>query len=480
MITRRPIGAALLLAIVYLNGCYNFASPIDTEPTLALDPKLMGTWRCLNGDAKQDEPPATLMFTRARDNVYAARLNVPKEKPGLYEAFASRVKDQEFLSVRDLGDRATFPWYVVRYTFLRPNVLDLQLLDEDNVTKAERSATSLRSVLERHMGEAGLFSDFVTCVRTSDDASTTTRLEIGDMAPPLDVETWLQGTPIAAFEPGKVYVLDFLAPWCSPCLAMAPHLSALQDRLGPRGVQIIGVMGPDTLGTTRQAAAKLVERKKAALRTPVAFDRLAEGREPVHEVLQGRTMGAYLDGTGIGVPGSAVIDREGRVAWLGLPSDLSPVLESILAGTWDRLAYAERWRTAVAAEPEIDELLALLLDGKAADAMIVARALIDGPFAESSGHLRLIVDKLMAPAGEGVEGIDMDLALSAALRADRLSEGVDPTVVASLARVRFVRGEFQQAIEVQERAIAHAEDETMRPSMEKRLQEYRQAAAAVK
>lgn len=340
-------------------------------------------------------------------------------------------------------------------------------------------ATTLGPILERHRGEPELFSDFVTRVRASHEASTT-NLEIGDVAPPLDVETWLQGAPIIAFEPDKVYVLDFLAPWCAPCLAMAPHLSTLQELFGPRGVQIIGVMGPDTLGTTRETAAKLVEKRKEALRVPVAFDRLAEGREPVEDVIQGRTMGAYMNGTGIGLPGSAVIDREGRVAWFGLPSDLSPVLESILAGTWDRRVFAERWRTAVAAEPRINEMLVLLRGGHAPEAMAVARELINGPFAESSGHLRLVVDKLMAPASEGVKGIDMNLALAAAIRADSLSAGVDPIVVAALARVRFLRGELPQAIAAQERAVAHAEDETMRPSMEKRLQEYRQAAVAAK
>jgi hypothetical protein len=46
--------------------------------------------------------------------------------------------------------------------------------------------------------------------------------------------------------------------------------------------------------------------------------------------------------------------------------------------------------------------------------------------------------------------------------------------------VRFVRGEFQQAIEAQERAVARSLDATMRPMMEERLQKYRRAAVAVK
>ncbi len=40
---------------------------------------------------------------------------------------------------------------------------------------------------------------------------------------------------------GKVLVIDFYATWCVPCRESIPHLITLQDRLGPRGVQVVGL-----------------------------------------------------------------------------------------------------------------------------------------------------------------------------------------------------------------------------------------------
>ena len=46
---------------------------------------------------------------------------------------------------------------------------------------------------------------------------------------------------------GKVLVLDFYATWCAPCRKSIPHLGALHQNYGPRGVSIVGlnVGGPD-------------------------------------------------------------------------------------------------------------------------------------------------------------------------------------------------------------------------------------------
>ncbi len=54
-------------------------------------------------------------------------------------------------------------------------------------------------------------------------------LKVGDPAPALMVTKWLQGKEVKSFEKGHVYVVEFWATWCGPCIVMMPHMSDLQQ-----------------------------------------------------------------------------------------------------------------------------------------------------------------------------------------------------------------------------------------------------------
>ncbi|WP_298193596.1 TlpA disulfide reductase family protein [Metallibacterium sp.] len=49
---------------------------------------------------------------------------------------------------------------------------------------------------------------------------------------------------------GRWLLLNFWAPWCPPCREELPVLRALQQRAGPRGLQVIGI-AEDTPGAVR-------------------------------------------------------------------------------------------------------------------------------------------------------------------------------------------------------------------------------------
>src|SRR5690349_1719122 len=86
------------------------------------------------------------------------------------------------------------------------------------------------------------------------------RLAIGDPAPELAVDRWMQGAPITHFERGRVYVLEFWATWCQPCRKSLPQIDALAKRYQGRDLQVIGVAAAEDSGWSKLASF-LAEKK---------------------------------------------------------------------------------------------------------------------------------------------------------------------------------------------------------------------------
>ncbi len=75
-------------------------------------------------------------------------------------------------------------------------------------------------------------------------------LTIGSNAPALDIEHWVQNgngkfKPVTKFVNGKVYVVEFWATWCGPCIQSMPHLAKLQTEYADKGVQLISISDED-------------------------------------------------------------------------------------------------------------------------------------------------------------------------------------------------------------------------------------------
>lgn len=64
---------------------------------------------------------------------------------------------------------------------------------------------------------------------------------IGKDAPPLQLNTWVNGKPLTPEDlKGKVVLLDFFAIWCGPCIATFPHLREWQEKYADKGLVIVG------------------------------------------------------------------------------------------------------------------------------------------------------------------------------------------------------------------------------------------------
>ena len=141
---------------------------------------------------------------------------------------------------------------------------------------------------------AGLFglSSFGT-----NAAAQEGKLKVGDPAPPLAVSTWLRGAEIKGFEPGHVYVVEFWATWCGPCIQIMPHMGDLQDEYREKGVTFIGFASEANDKEAKVNAFVAMHGPK--LGYTFAFDSGSE------------THTAYMKASGQnGIPCSFVVDKQ--------------------------------------------------------------------------------------------------------------------------------------------------------------------------
>lgn len=170
---RRPLldGARALavIAMALTGGCYESDVPLDAAPRLEVDTAWLGTWRCLPFNADADEQPATIVAKGAADRRYDIAWQEGEKPPDRYDAFASAVGEARLLNVQEVkADGATGKWVFVRPTLLRPDVLQLQIVNEGALKDVERSAPAVRAAIERQAASATLFIDFCVCVRAKE------------------------------------------------------------------------------------------------------------------------------------------------------------------------------------------------------------------------------------------------------------------------------------------------------------------------
>lgn len=271
-------------------------------------------------------------------------------------------------------------------------------------------------------------------------------------------------------------------------MASMPHLSELQEQYADDGVTIIGVSKEDRSNSLEQVRAMTADKGDTMAYT-VAWDDNAQ------------TYANYMTAAGqSGIPTSFLVDREGRIAYIGHPMSMDIPMSMVVAGTWDPIEgpaelkamqsmqweiiggaqgadketaegllvkaaiFKERWPDQ-AASIEGAEYGLLINAERPQDAMpiglaVISRAIAGGDSNALNSFAWNIVDPAADPASR-----DLGLALVAANAASNLTDHADPAIMDTLARCHFALGGLDKAIELQTKAVALAK-ETKSPMLE--------------
>jgi hypothetical protein len=166
-----PWASVAVCAATVLASCYS-QSPLDPSPQSPLDQKLLGTWRCVSPDPVKAEV-ATAGFAVGpvtKDGEYLLTWGAPNEEADSYRAFTSVLGDSTFLNVRPLQEDQYTGWTFLRYSFLRANVLYVELVSNEPFKEKEStaSAAAARATLERALRSTPeTLEEYVVCFKTA-------------------------------------------------------------------------------------------------------------------------------------------------------------------------------------------------------------------------------------------------------------------------------------------------------------------------
>ena len=277
--------------------------------------------------------------------------------------------------------------------------------------------------------------------------------DLGMDAPALKIKDWVQGQPVdlLAGKGKQITVVEFWATWCGPCRASIPHLSDLQARFKNKNVAIVGI-SDEPLAKVKPFVDKMGDKMQYVVATDDAR----------------KTSTAYMEAFGErGIPHAFVVDKQGRIAWHGHPmAGLDEALEDIVAGRYD----IESAKRSLRAEKSMRDYFELVADGertpksKELGESVLKDAGSNAGLMNQFAWILLTHPRLKNP--------DQELAARAAKAAYDASEGKDPSILDTYARVHFVQGKFKEAVELQKKAIELCTEAQLKASLEKTLAEY--------
>ncbi len=141
----------------------------------------------------------------------------------------------------------------------------------------------------------------------------------------------VKGQAIRKFERGMVYVLEFWATWCGPCIKAMPHITEQAKRYAGKATFI----GVDVWERDRHE--QNIVRVDSFVRK--MGDRM--GYNVCMDSEDGFMVNNWLIAAGqSGIPTTIIVNQQGKIAWIGNPMEMDIPLAAIINGSFNLEAFA--------------------------------------------------------------------------------------------------------------------------------------------
>lgn len=307
--------------------------------------------------------------------------------------------------------------------------------------------------------------------------------------------SWVKGTPITSFTPGKVYVFEFFSTSCSHCKEFAELITRLARTYGAQGAEFIAI-------TDEEAPIVKAWLAQPGKLNEVPYSVVSDPDRSAMITLQNGTFRNFN-------PRFFVI-KNGIVQWFGHPKEAEEPIAKVVAGTWDpetvraaaitdstvsrgkdlldrvarecdksgdwtpMFAALDAVRAAIperAGQYDAQRFVIMIGLGDMPDAGYEFGRRIAKEYAQDMPTTRSLARAILN--SPYAKRRDVDFAMELAITADTLAKGEDARAADTLGLAWFSKGNREKAIENAERAVKLEKDQKTREQYQQALQKFR-------